>query len=495
MAELAQSVIVGDTPGSPNGAIAPIVGTSAVLTADPRRQYVSAGAYAWYQNYARSLPWAFDDLTIDFGDDIYERMAFDAQIAACLTIYKASVIEEGLSLAPALDDSDADGYDLSKEILGYCERVIDDLSPSIDDTLWMMLDAAAYGNKVAELAYADERTYTGKLRVSLTGIKPKPRRVSAFVVDTYMNVLGLVALIPGIGAPVQTGTILALDNPGKIPNLLPRSKFAILTFRPRDTDPRGTSILRPAYTAWWTKMQTWPEYLKYLAQFASPGLIGYTAPNADYLPALDSDGNLTGGAASSPEQIMVNTLTNFRNGAVLAFTNGSKVDSIQSQGEGRAFLTAFEAYDKQISKGILTQTLATGEGKSGTRAQGQVHQDVLTTLVRQGRRAVVRMLKRDVLRQLVELNYGPKAAFELTPKPSLGQVEQQDFASTAGAIASLKTASYLDPSQFPEIDEMLNLPARDPESITRMIEQQQVSMVPGPAQPAGTPQDEQKEAA
>jgi len=458
---LAQSVVTGDTPGSPNGAIAPIAGTAGLVTADPRRQYVAGSGLAWYSNYARSLPWAFDDLTSDFGDDYYERMLFDAVVSSCVTIYKASVLEEGIALSPRIADKDADGYDKSKLLLEYCERVLDDIDPSMDDTLWGMLDAVAYGNKVAELNWDDDRTYGGLRHLKLVSIKVKPRRSTAFVVDTYLNVLGLLARIPGIGVPVQTGTILAIADPGQLENLLPRSKFAVLSFRPKDNDPRGTSILRSANTAWYNKMQTWPEYLKYLAQFASPGLIGFTPEGAESQPLTDSNGNPIG-TQSSPEQLMVGTLTQWRSGAALAFQYGSAVTVVQSQGEGRAFLAAFDEYDRQISKAILTQTLATGEGQHQARAAASVHQDVLTTLIRQGRRAVVRMLTRDVLRQMIRFNFGELPALELTPRISLGQVEQQDFSSTANAIAALNKASYLDVSQFPGIDELLSLPPRDP---------------------------------
>jgi len=459
---LALPVTTGDTPGSPNGQIAPIPGTSGMVTADPRRQYVAGSSLAWYSNYARSLPWAFDDLTADFGDDYYERMLYDAVVNANITIYKASVLEEGIALAPRISDKDADGYDQSKLLLEYCERVLDDIDPSMDDTLWGMLDAVAYGNKVAELNWDDDRTHTGMRHLKLVSIKVKPRRSTAFVVDTYLNVLGLVARIPGVGASVQAGTMLAIADPGQLENILPRSKFAVLTFRPKDNDPRGTSILRPANTAWFNKMQTWPEYLKYLAQFASPGLIGFTPEGAQALPPTDGAGNAIPGPLIWPEQLMVDTLTQWRNGAALAFAGGSSVTVVQSQGEGRAFLQAFDEYDRQISKAILTQTLATGEGQHASRAQASVHQDALTTLVRQGRRAVIRMLTRDVLRQMVRFNFGERAALELTPKVGLGNVEQQDFGTTANAIAALTTAAYLDPSQFPALDTFLGLPVRDP---------------------------------
>jgi hypothetical protein len=194
---LTQPIVINDTPGSPSGQIAPIAGTKGEITADPRKQYVAGSGLAWYTNYARSLPWGFDDLTADFGDDYYERMMFDAVVSSCITIYKANVLEEGVMLTPAIAEKDADGYDKSKLLLEYCERVLDDIDPSMDDTLWSMLDACAYGNKVAELNWDDDRTYSGLRHLKLVSIKVKPRRSTAFVVDTYLNVLGADRYHPG----------------------------------------------------------------------------------------------------------------------------------------------------------------------------------------------------------------------------------------------------------------------------------------------------------
>lgn len=52
---LTQEVVVGDTPGSPNGAIAPIKGTQGLVKADLRRQYVAGSGLAWYAAMRISL--------------------------------------------------------------------------------------------------------------------------------------------------------------------------------------------------------------------------------------------------------------------------------------------------------------------------------------------------------------------------------------------------------------------------------------------------------
>lgn len=466
--QVVDEIVVNDRPGAPNaGYQAPTPGERVALPADLTREYVAGGtggAAVWYQNLARSLAWAIDDLSADLGDDIYERMSLDAQVASCVAILKASIIEDGITLAPAVDDEDADGYALAQELADLGQRMLDGLDTPLDDVLWNMLDAVALGNRVAEQSYLLDRTYTGKEQVTLVALRVKPRTNLAFVVDTFNRLLGFLALIPGLGlVPLQQ----LIYDPRTVPNLLPRDKFAVLTFRPVGSDPRGTSVLRPAYTFWNLKQQVVREHLKYLAQFASPWIIGTTPEGAMTQPALDADGNPIAGTPISPEQAMVNALTNGKNGTAAAFPFGSQFTVIESKGEGRAFLNAYEYYDSQITKAILSQTLATNEGQHQARAAAGVHQDILDTIVRQAKRAVCRMVARDILAPWVRYNYGERAV-ELTPAVSLGTLEQPDLPALWTAAAALKTASYFAPSQLADVDAMLNFPRRQPEEVEQL---------------------------
>lgn len=459
-AEVVERVSTGDLPGAPNVGTPPTPGQPAALKARLDQEYVAGGGWAWFANYIRSLPWAIDDVTTDFGDDLYERMLLDPHVAADVSILKASILETGLNLSPAKPDKEQDGHELAVEICDNATRMLEQLSTPLDDVLWNMLDAIALGNKVAEQVYAQDSTYTGRTQLVLQALKVKPRRSTAFVVDVFYNLVGLLGLVPGQGSPVQVSTILS--DPNKTPNLLPREKFAVLTFRPKDGDPRGTSIIRPVYNVWWIKTQLWAQYLKYLTQFAGASLIGYTSQDAQSMPVSDSDGNPSG-TLQTPEQVMLAVLQQFQNGTAAAFPFGSKVEAIEVHENGQAFLDAFSLLNSEITKGILTQTLATEEGKHSTRAAAGVHKDILDTIVRQGKHSTIRMIRHDVLRLWVKYNYGAKAAQELVPSATLGETESEDFPATAAAVAQLQRFGYLHPSQFPGLDQRMDLPERDPD--------------------------------
>lgn len=413
---------------------------------------VVGGGFWWYQGQqsrALALPWSFDDVTRDFGDDLYDRMLHDSRVAACDILLRAAILEEGTRLSPAVADADADGYDQAKEILSFCEPQLDDLETALDDVLWDMLGCMALGNRVSEIVYwpFDRSPQAG--RAVLRSLTVKPRESTAFVVDAYMRLLGFVGREQGRPL-VQAG---ALIDPATDPGFIPREKFAVATFRPRNNDPRGTSGLRPAYNPWWLKMQTWQEFLKYLAQFASPSIVGKTAKGATTV--VDPTTGLTVSAVDA----LLERLIAFQNGTAMAFPAEYEISLLFSQGDGSAFFRAITLYNNEITMAITTQALAMAEGDKGTRAQATVHQDALGTIVRQAKRSLCRMLRRDVLRNLVRYNYGDALA-PLTPLVSLGETEQEDIAKLITAFAQLQGSGYLDPSQYAGVDRQLNLPPR-----------------------------------
>jgi hypothetical protein len=462
--------------GTPVPPIPPLDATPADLKAES----VSADGYAWLTAYAKTLPHWVDDLTRDFGDDLYHRMLVDAAVHAAITTLKASVLEGGVQLTPAVEDDAADGYATAVEILEFCQAVIEDLDIDLESVLWDLTDAFAFGNRLAEAVY-EPRTVKGKRALALKALKPRLRETYAFVTDAYANLVGIMALIPGTAFAVLPG--LVVGNPRDIPNLLPREKFAILTVNPRNSDPRGTSLLRPAYKPWWIKQQVWGEYLKYLTQFGSPIVVGIASPGAQQAPVAipapvppvgppPVNGQITWGAASPPLDpigVLLAALQGIRNGGVVSVPAGTEVRIERAAGNGEAFLEAMDLLDRQITIAILNQTLATMEGKHMARAASETHQDVLSTLTARLKLLVTRFLRHEVLRPLVRWNFGDEAARALVPRVALGEEEGIDKPPLLTAYTG---AGYtLDPSQFIGIDEELGAPERDPDSIQTLLEQ------------------------
>lgn len=225
--------------------------------------------------------------------------------------------------------------------------------------------------------------------------------------------------------------------------------------------PTHNSLLRCIYNPWVLKQQAWGEFAKYLVKFATPSLVGYTAPMAQMMPPTDHLGNpIPGVPWISPEQSMLNALLSFTNGSAVVFPNGSNVQPLNMGGDGSVYRNAIDMFDKQIAKGIMCQTLATEEGLHQARAASEIHQDVLDVVVLHIKNLLAEMIYRDILMPLVTYNWGADIARRLCPRVHLSNIQQHNWAKDAGAVASLMSSKYLSPSQMPEMDARLGLPRR-----------------------------------
>src|ERR1019366_3706404 len=249
---------------------------------------------------------------------------------------------------------------------------------------------------------------------------PKHPLVYVFLVDRYGN-------CPAIGTyNYQWGT-LPLANPTPAGTLMngwsavPIEKFAVMTFRGRYSDPRGQSVMRACYAPWIMLMQIWPEYFKYLVQFASPSIVG-TLPEKAY-PITDANGDI-----QDPIDVMYSELLGFANGKALALRYGAQVDLKWSTSDGGAFTNAIRNINHEIIKPILHQVLSTEEGQHQSRAASSTHQDIFNVATRALKNLIVGMVNNQILKTLVRLNYGDAMADALTPKCSLGDVAPEDRA-------------------------------------------------------------------
>lgn len=458
-------------------------------------EYVAGGGYPFLSQYIRSLPHWIDDATRDFGDDLYERMLTDPQVSSAIRVLKEGTLAQGVRLEPAIqkDQSDYQGdeygmqdviqnyeyeegddkkeeddqlardADLAEEITDFCENNLLNLERPFVETLYEMLDALALGNRVAEQVYENRKDRNGVPRLYLKALKTKPRKSTGFVLDPFMNIVGLLGMIPGQPYPVLSSAVMG--DPSQIPNLLNRDKFAIFTWASQNGDPRGNSLLRQVYNPYWLKMQMWAEYARYLVKYATPSLVGYTAQGAQATPQTDALGNIIPGAPLiQPETAMLNALLNFMNGTVVVFPFGSRVDPLMMSGDGAAYRNAISFFDSQITKGILCQTLATDEAASMARAASQTHQDVLDIVVLHIKVLLAAMIYHDILRKLVSYNWGEEIAERLTPRAHLASTPQHDWSENAAAIAALVSCQFLDRSQFASLDAKLGLPRRQPQA-------------------------------
>jgi hypothetical protein len=452
---------------------------TATLRMRGTEEYVSAGPRLWAVNYLRTLSWAIDDITADFGDDLYERMMMDPQVGADVDTYVLSVLADGMQFAPAVDDFTVDPATgaqtpnaeapMAKVLCEYFRRILGGLcmpfqASEANDLYWAireLLMGAAMGHRVAEKIYALPENGPDKGRYVLRALKPKPRRTLSMVVDVFNNVLGFIALIPGQAMPVLMNGLVV--DPKYVPNLLGRSKFALFTFRPKDCDPRGTSLIRKAYIPWFEKQQLRAERLKWYGQLAGGSVVGFTAEDATAVPLLDETGQPVPDGNGDPimlkpSQEMVEQLVNWQNGTAAAFPYGSKVQMNYPPAES-GFDAGMDAVNREITTAILGSSRMVHEAEHGSRADSETSQDVAGLRIHEGRMALIMMLVRDICVPLITLNWGPEYA-HLCPRISMSGTEAQDWPATLTAIAAAQQAGYWQPSQYRALDAKAGLPIR-----------------------------------
>jgi hypothetical protein len=431
------------------------------LKADARTEYVAGSLVNASSAYAETLSQYIDPISSEFGVDIYDRMAVDGHIAGETSTLIESAIGQGVRLICRVEnepgsEGNKDGYKKAKAILDFCQENIERIR--LRDFLYDMARCCYLGHRVAEIVYIEEGA-----KLYLDRINVKERYSFAFVVDSRKNVVGIAGNIAGrISSMLTPPTVM---DPRTAPNLLPREKFAIATFRPLANDPRGTSIYRPAYNVWWLKQQNLADFRAFLANMGRPPIYGTTAENQPSQDYTDEDGNVS---TVTAEVALSQALASLRNGSTLALPFGSTVGVVASAaqtGEGRAFVSAHGLYNDEISKTIVGNKLATNDSKHDARAAAQEGKNVFDVNAAGLEDALTEMLFRDVLFNLVKYNFGIESARKYTPKVSLSAAEEPDLETTAKAFSALKTAGILQKAHLPTIWAKFNLPEveMDPE--------------------------------
>lgn len=431
-------------------------------------EYVSGHKGIFFSQYIKALGPYVDDLTQDLGDDIYERMLNDSQVDSCMRVLKVGILSEEGKIKSPITDEKHPKYERAQKIADFIEHCVKQLPLPLSCTLEEMLDGVALGHKAAESIYevrdyseagSNGEEFPPRKRWVWESIRTKPRGSTAFLVDAYMRVLGVLAQVPGLPYPIVSGQLVS--DPSTIPNLLPRKKFMIFSHNPKDMDPRGRSGLRSSYTPWWIKQQTISEMLKYLATYAIPSLYGITAADTTEKPEYDKYGNVTG-RMITPEQDLANTLALLRNNSTIGLPAGTEVGVIPasggSGGSQMVFLQTIDWCNKEMAKAILAQTLATEEGEHMARAASDNHMAILELGLRLLKMRLAACVKNDLFRPLVEFNFGEDDARELCPDYILTDLNRSDWAMWSQVAVTMFETGYITIEQKEWIDSKLGLP-------------------------------------
>ncbi|MCY4077584.1 MAG: DUF935 domain-containing protein [Acidobacteria bacterium] len=144
-------------------------------------------------------------------------------------------------------------------------------------------------------------------------------------------------------------------------------------------------------------------------------------------------------SASEPDKaVLLRALTNLGADAAAMIPESMLIELVTiSQGQGGTTTVHkdFLGYcDALISKAVLGQTLTTEVGDSGSRALGDVHDEVRRDIERSDAFALGQTLTRDLAVPMVILNHGERKRY---PRIAIGREETLDIARVSDALAKL----------------------------------------------------------
>lgn len=361
-----------------------------------------------------------DDLVGRKGLDVYSAMCRDAQVKACLSIKKASVLARGWEIVP----NKADGV-RGKEVAEFCSWALEEMNGSVLTLLWNVADALAKGYSLQNLLWqvVSGGKWAGKW-VPLH-IKSKDPDDFGFDVDEYKNIVGV--------------RHTATDK------LYPADRFVIYTYNPEYSNPYGASDLRACYRNWWSKDFLTRFWNLYLEKYGSPTVRG----------------SYKRGTPKAAQAELLKILSKIQQQSAVVIPEDMKAELLETIRQGDVgYRIAVDHHNKEIAKSILNMTLITDDGSHvGSFALAKVHLDVLRMCLKGFKLDLEEtVMKEQVLRPMVRFNFGYDVP---VPDFSLGPMEERELAPLSTGIKNLVDCGVLDPKD-PFIREFLGLQGAGP---------------------------------
>ena len=299
-----------------------------------------------------------------------------------------------------------------QEIAAFVEEQLKELD-GFSDNLMDILDAIGKGISFQEIEweYRDGRVVVGNIEYV---------HQKKFYYDTLTDALML-----------RTEAF-----PGGIP--LPENKFIVHRYKARSGHPSRYGVLRVVAWMYLFKNYDLKDWVSFCEVYGMPlrlGTYDATASEKDKAALMDAIVRMGTDAAG-----IVPSGTDIR------FIESNKQSSVDIYERLARFC------DEQMSKAIVGQTLTSDSG--GSYAQSKTHNDVRKDLTEADCKAVMETVRRDLIRPLVEFNFGVRAH---VPYFVLNATDTDDLKETAEIVNTLAAAGLEIPKSW--LYKKFNIPA------------------------------------
>ncbi|MFA7944047.1 DUF935 domain-containing protein [Pseudomonas brenneri] len=169
-------------------------------------------------------------------------------------------------------------------------------------------------------------------------------------------------------------------------------KFIVHLPRIRSGLPIRGGLARLAAVGYMCKAWTWKDWMGFADIFGMPMRVGRYGP----------------GASKDDISTLMSAVANLGSDAAAVIPDSMRIDFTQAAnvtGAGDFFKGLAEWWDKQISKGVVGQTMSTDDGSS--QAQATIHNEVRLDLLQADAKAESNTLNRYFVRPWCDLNFAP----------------------------------------------------------------------------------------
>jgi len=344
--------------------------------------------------------------------DVYEEMRrTDATVAATLNALKLPIMEAERQIVSA-DQKDK----TAEEIATFVRKnLLENLEGGFTSALRFGLTYLDFGYSYMEKVY---ELRDGKLMLKKLAGRMQSAHYRWIMSDK--EVPGVTQLLP---------TVPPNENDSNTIREIPFSKLLLFVNGQEGDNFEGISILRTAYKHWYYKDMFYR--IDGIRQERGAGVLVITRPAGS--SAAD---------ASKAEELGESFKLNSK--SFISLPNPDwKVDLLTKgiESQGGNLIESVKHHDREITLNILAQFLDLGSSTGGSYALAENQTDFFSLSLRSIASYVAERINTQVIRELVDLNFGKQESYPKLMFTKIGNVDMEKFAN---ALSTLSTAGLID---------------------------------------------------
>lgn len=372
---------------------------------------------------------------------LMRRMMRDPWLGLADMVFRAMVCEGEHRVVSAFGDCEpADAVEtreksISDAIAEFTTRWIESLQRPLRRTVWHLMEANAYGHKLAEIEYTIVDRGVDRGRIVPKDIAPKPRTAYSIVVDNANRIKEVK----------PTGS--AVD---------PLSPTSVLVFSlcGADDHPEGTPALEKAYDAWYRKGCAKPQETRAIAIYGG-GLHWVEADKDAPMVVQMKDGN--GVVQTVPAiDVVAGQSAKLRTGMTGAFPPGWAPKFATPANNFGAFDSTYTRTNQEMIVSLLVPPRAVMEAQFGSKADSATAEGFSQTLRDWVRGELCEAIDR-MLQTVTVANFGEEAR-RFAPRYRIVTEERGEVSAIANAVTTFTAAGLMTPDLADHLLAMMGVP-------------------------------------